>query len=131
MKENWFDTERDDEFEDDAWLEPFREAMARDEGNIYVPIPSQVEKVCRVYRAMKALTEDFDVDVTYKLFQPFLFCASVTLEGPELIFEDLKVFTDAALLADNFEVYPLVNGNIRLSFAFNHLVTKVGRIDEK
>lgn len=130
MKENWLDNEWDDAFEDDTWLDPFREALSRDEGNIYIPIPGEVEKVRRVYRAMKELTADYDVAVTCKLFQPFLFCASVTLEGSELIFDDVAVFADVAQLADNFEVYPLVNGNVRLSFAFNHLVTKVGRIGE-
>lgn len=131
MKENELNTNMDEDFEDEAWFSIFREAMDRDEGNIYVPIPSEVEKVRRVYQAMKELTADQYVEVTYSMFESFLFCGDVTLEGLSMEFRDLSLFADAALCADNFEIYPLVNGKVRMSFAFNHLATKVGRIDKE
>ena len=44
---------------------------------------------------------------------------SLTAEKPELFIEILKS-------ADNFEVYPLVNGNIKIEIAFQSIMKTIG-----
>ena len=56
-------------------------------------------------------------------FEPMedLGCASISMEAAEFVFRApfLHAFTAAALLwADNLEVYPLENGELRLSLMF-------------
>lgn len=61
--------------------------------------------------------------VTYKLNEPFKTIGSVTIEAPALRFSKLEWFARAAEFASNTEVYPLANGNIRLTFGFYGLTT--------
>ena len=44
---------------------------------------------------------------------------SLTVENPDLLIEVLKS-------ADNFEVYPLVNGNIKIEIAFQSVMNTLG-----
>lgn len=44
---------------------------------------------------------------------------SLTVENPELLLKVLKS-------ADNFEVYPLVNGNIKIEIAFQSVMNTLG-----
>lgn len=45
-------------------------------------------------------------------------CGSLSVESDSLEVCKMSVFAKAALLADNFEMYPLVNGKIRFSMMF-------------
>ena len=67
-----------------------------------------------------------DMTLTYKLHQPFKFMGSVSLEGESLEFCNSPLFSRAAGLADNIEIYPLVNGRVRMTFTFHGLTTPIG-----
>lgn len=43
----------------------------------------------------------------------------ITIEGLSIRFQDLRAFAQAARLARNAEVYPLVQGGIRMTFGFD------------
>lgn len=49
---------------------------------------------------------------------PFFSTATVSAEAEDLVFYDPQAFSLAIADADNFEVYPLENGKIRISIMF-------------
>lgn len=61
------------------------------------------------------------VKISYKVNEPFKNMGSITLEGKNILFNDPKVFLEIATLANNVDIYPLVNGKIRMSFGFNDI----------
>lgn len=48
--------------------------------------------------------------------------AYVEIEGNSVQFMDMESLSMAAKLANNIEVYTLVNGNVRMTFGFNDLL---------
>ena len=78
------------------------------------------------YRAMmrsaeklQALLKDDCVDV--KIIPEFNI-GSISVELPELSVDLTQAFADIIVGADNFEIYPLVNGNIRLDITFQSVL---------
>ena len=51
---------------------------------------------------------------------------SVRIEGPDICVKDMKWFGRATEFADDVEIYPLANGNIRLELTFRHLLRRIG-----
>lgn len=49
----------------------------------------------------------------------------ITVEGREINLTALGCFAYAASLADNTEVYPLENGNVRMAFAFHRFLIPI------
>ena len=47
---------------------------------------------------------------------------SITIEGANIDIEDIKALVQTLDFADNFDVYPLTNGKIRVSFGFYGVV---------
>ena len=64
--------------------------------------------------------EDIEVDVD-EVFG----LGSVSAEVDELTVDSAPAFAELLLLADNFEVYPLTNGKLRLSFALQQVLKKL------
>ena len=73
------------------------------------------------YTVLRYLTQEKPVKVSYKLYEPFKTMGSISAEGRELSFDKPEWFARAAEFADNTELYPLANGNVRLTFTFHNL----------
>lgn len=62
------------------------------------------------------------VEITY--FPEFL-SASISAEVESLEVQDFTAFQIAMVKANNFEIYPLVNGKLRIAFMFNRLMLPI------
>ena len=83
---------------------------------------SRYRQMAFAHAILQKLARDAgDMTLTYKLHQPFKFMGSVSLE-----FCNSPLFSRAAGLADNIEVYPLVIGRVRMTFTFHGLTTPIG-----
>ena len=59
-----------------------------------------------------------DVDQTFNL-------GSISVELDTLTIYEPKIFADIICNADNFEIYPLTNGKIRLEFTFQSILKSI------
>ena len=51
--------------------------------------------------------------------------ASIGVEADELIVEDIKAFVSVSEKANNFEIYPLTNGHLRMAFMFRNVMNEL------
>lgn len=61
---------------------------------------------------------DIDIDTTFNM-------GSISIELESLTISDPVAFANLIHTADNFEVYPLTNGNVRLSIAFPSVLKSI------
>lgn len=61
---------------------------------------------------------DIDIDTTFNM-------GSISIELESLTISDPVAFANLIHTADNFEVYPLTNGNVRLSIAFRSVLKSI------
>lgn len=61
---------------------------------------------------------DIDIDTTFNM-------GSISIELESLMISDPVAFANLIHTADNFEVYPLTNGNVRLSIAFHSVLKSI------
>lgn len=77
------------------------------------------------YAALKYITKDEDVQISYKLYEPFQTMGSITIEGETFEFDDTEWFARASEFASNIEVYPLTSGKVRMTFTFHGIRTSI------
>lgn len=77
------------------------------------------------YAALRYITKDSDIKVSYKLHEPFRSMGSISVEGRVLKFSNPEWFARVAEFADNTEVYPLAKNAVRLTFTFHGLTKKI------
>lgn len=120
-----FETEEDVEQAFDDLLNSIAEEIKLDEADPAVVNPVRVYEVKFVHAVMKYLTKGTRAKVTYDLHKPFRSMGNVSIEAKNFAIRDSVWFNRAASLASNMEIYPLVNGNFRLTFTFHGLTKTV------
>ena len=114
---------RETEIYEDEVLMKIARAVYNDEQKNTAVVPEREEQVRIAYNLMKRIVSDENVKVSYELHKPFPSSGSVSAEGKEIIIENPTLFAKIAEIATNLEVYPKVNGNVVMSFAFDGLTT--------
>lgn len=111
-----------DEF--DAFVESLAEL--RDSTVSVISYP-KIQAMKFAYAAiLKVLTEaGCDAKVTCQQLELAPDVGTVTVEGKEIDMRNMEWFCRAAEFADNTEVYPLKNGNVRMTFGFNKLLSQI------
>lgn len=85
----------------------------------------RILQVLYVYKAMQYLTKNQKrVKVSYKMNDPFKGMGVVSVIGENVKFSDNQLYEEAIMLANNFEVYPKVNGTIQINFTFYGILNK-------
>lgn len=82
-------------------------------------------QISGVYAMACELFKGTNVKVYGELHKPMRSMGYVTLEGEAILFNDSKWLARLAEFANNFEVYPLTNGKIRLTYTFHGLTTPI------
>lgn len=98
-------------------------AMENDKPAVLNPI--KIQQMQFAYGVIKYLTQNADVRLSYSLNEPFKSMGSITVEGNNLTFTNSEWFARACEFASNTEVYPLVNGKVRMTLTFHGLVRPV------
>lgn len=89
--------------------------------------PVKMNSIQFVYRVLQELVKNTDAKLSYKLHEPLKAYGSISIEAPKLMFDDSKWFSRAAEFAYNVDIYPLANGDFRMTFDFNHLTIPIER----
>lgn len=109
----------------DGFVDGMQDMLAEEESKTTIINPLRLAHIKFTYSVMKYLTRGADVEVTYKLHEPFKTMGSVSVEGKVLEFTSSKWFARAAEFASNTEVYPLAKNRVRLTFTFHGLTAPI------
>lgn len=114
-----YDTDEMDEL-----IDSIGQWILEDEKKPGILNPIRMKQMQFTHSVLKRLAEGCDANVTYAIHKPFLSMGSITVEGESLEFLDCKWLGRAMEFASCVEVYPLSNGNVRLTLTFHDLVVK-------
>lgn len=81
----------------------------------------RVKELQYVYNILDRFLLHDGMKLSYKINEPFKNYGSVTIEGDVLSFTDSEMFARLTSVATILEVYPLTDGNVRMSFGFSGL----------
>lgn len=101
------------------------EAVMVDESKPAVLNPIKIQQMQFAYGVLKYLTKGTGAKLTYALNEPFKSMGSISVEGKSLTFTNAEWFARAAEFASNTEVYPLTNGNVKMTLTFHGLVRPI------
>ena len=101
------------------------EAVMVDESKPAVLNPIKIQQMQFAYGVLKYLTKGTGAKLTYALNEPFKSMGSISVEGKNLTFANAEWFARAAEFASNTEVYPLTNGNVKMTLTFHGLVRPI------
>lgn len=121
-----FDTEfmTDEEVENmlDSIVTTVATVAAIDDGKTSVINPYKIRQVLYTYKVLKYLVKDTkSAKVSYELHKPYKSTGSVSVIGRNLSFRKPEWFMQAVELANNFEVYPKIDGTVQMNFTFHGL----------
>lgn len=81
----------------------------------------RMKEIRFAYYAAKEMLIKEGMKLSYKLNEPLKSMGSVSIEGRELSFDNPEWFARTAEFSNNTEVYPLANGDVRVTFTFHGL----------
>lgn len=87
--------------------------------------PRRLYQMDFTYKVLQFLTKGTNTKITYEQHEPHVSMGSVTVEGNLLEFDKPEWFARAAEFATNTEIYPLTNGDVRITFTFHKLTTPI------
>lgn len=98
------------------------EAIAADESKPAILNPIKVRQMQFAYGVLKYLTKGTGAQISYEMCEPYKSMGSISVEGANLAFANPEWFARAAEFASNTEIYPLMNGKVRMTLTFHGLV---------
>ena len=87
--------------------------------------PIKLQQMQFAYGILKYMIGGTAAKLTYELNKPFKSMGSISIEGCRLTFVNSEWFARAAEFASNTEVYPLRNGNVKMTFTFHGLTQPI------
>ena len=87
--------------------------------------PRKIAQMKRCFELIQSQLAAQDVSLSYHLHDPYKSTGSIVLEADKFIFDHPELLRDACALASNAELYPLVNGKLRIAFAFDGLTVPI------
>lgn len=109
----------------DAFVLAVGEAISEEEKKVHMLSGDRMRQMQFTHAVLKYLTKGTDIKVFYKLHQPIKSMGSIFLEGKEICFSHAEWFSRAAEFASNVDIYPLVNGKVRMAFTFHGLTAPI------
>ena len=121
------DFQTDDEINEmlDSIVVTVGDSILTDESRPSLLNPIKIQQMQFVYGVLKYLTKGTGAKVTYALHEPFKSMGSISVESKKLLFTNAEWFARAAEFASNTEVYPLINGEVRMTLTFHGLVRPI------
>lgn len=125
--DNNFETEflTGDELEEamDEFIAGIKDDINNDELKATVLNLPRAQQLQFTYAALQYIMKGKNVQISYKMYEPFKTMGSVTVEGAILEFDKPEWFARVAEFASNTEIYPLKKNAVRMTFTFHGLTT--------
>ena len=110
----------------DDFLAAIGKILEDGENGVSVLDPQRLREMQFAYSVVTDVLATGKARVSYKLNKPLKNMGSISIEGKDLVFPEPEWFSRAAEFADNTEVYPLLNGEVRITFTFHDLTKDIG-----
>lgn len=109
----------------DELVESIKDDVENDESKTTVLNVLRLKQLQFAYAVLKYITKDKDVQLSYKLYEPFKTMGSITVEGKTLTLDKPEWFARVAEFATNTEIYPLAKNSVRMTFTFHGLTEPI------
>lgn len=119
MKNN----DMDYDFENDPFLDSLSDVIRTCEPYPRLLNGKRYLEMLLAKEAIDDLLEQSDSGKSRISLHPMFCSGSVIAEVDDLVVQDFTAMQVVFSLADNFEIYPLTNGRMRIAFTFNHIMT--------
>ncbi|NLO47551.1 MAG: hypothetical protein GX111_04420 [Clostridiales bacterium] len=124
-----FEPSHDEPDFDEASFDAFLEMLAYEmnQPRTFILNPKRMRELEVAYTEISKIVLSISPDAKIECTFSKLGCssASISVEADELIVEDIKAFVSVAEKADNFEIYPLTNGHLRMAFMFRNVMNEL------
>lgn len=117
----------DDELEEamDEIINGIEDDINNDESRTTILNFPRMKQFQFAHAALRYIMRDQDVQISYKMYEPFNTMGSITVEGAVLEFNKPEWFARIAEFASNTEIYPLAKNAVRITFTFHGLTTPI------
>lgn len=109
----------------DSLIGEIKGDIISDEMKTKIVDPYKMRQFMFCYKAAELLASKTGGRVSYKLHYPTKGFGSISIEGKDLSFNNVELFSRAAEFASNTEVYALENGEIRIAFGFTNIARPI------
>lgn len=109
----------------DEVINGIKDDINKDEMRTTVLNPLKMQQFRFAYAALQYIMKDKNVQISYKMYEPFKTMGSITVEGTVLEFNKPEWFARIAEFASNTEIYPLNKNAVRMTFTFHGLTTPI------
>lgn len=109
----------------DEVINGIKDDINKDEMRTTVLNPLKMQQFQFAYAALQYIMKDKNVQISYKMYEPFKTMGSITVEGAVLEFNKPEWFARIAEFASNTEIYPLNKNAVRMTFTFHGLTTPI------
>ena len=84
----------------------------------------RMHQMVQAYKQLQSIACD-DWKITTVVHKPVTSMGVICIEAEDLIFDRMTEINKVLASADNMEIYPLTNGNIRMTIAFHGITQAV------
>ena len=109
----------------DELVDSIRDDINSDEGKTTALNVLRLKQLQFAHAVLQYIMKGKNVQISYKLYEPFKTMGSVTVEGQVLEFDKSEWFARVAEFATNTEVYPLAKNMVRMTFTFHGLTAPI------
>lgn len=109
----------------DEVVNGIRDDINKDELRTTILNPLKMQQFQFAYAALQYIMKGKNVQISYKMYEPFKTMGSITVEGAVLEFDKPEWFARIAEFASNTEIYPLTKNAVRMTFTFHGLTTPI------
>lgn len=116
--------EREDDDDLEEWMDNFcnylREHMS---GKTYMAVldPQKVSEMIQVYKELREYVNEHEMTAKVSVGITEFGSGHIELTDKNIDFRDSELFIHAAVVSENFSVYALMDGGVKISFTFNGL----------
>ena len=83
-------------------------------------------QMVHAYKQLQEIASD-NWKISSSTHTPFTSMGVICIEADEFIFDQMQAFRQIIMDASNVEVFPLINGNIRMNITFHGITKRVER----
>lgn len=111
---------------DDSFIKDLADNVAKDENGFSILNLRRVKELEYTYNVLKSIVKGNRVQLAYEMNAPYTSMGYISIIGKGINITEPELFTKAAQLASNVEMYPKVDGTVQINFTFHGLTRKVG-----
>lgn len=93
---------------------------------VYAQVPEKILQIKFCKAVLNKIAHGNNLTIKTEFHKPIESMGNIMIEGSTISFEDMKWLCRVAEFSDNTEIYPLANGNTRMTFTFHGLLKKIG-----